>query len=176
MVSYEGFLTYGGMTGRDMEAMAQGFIEGLDERYLKHRIDQVRYLGDILIEAGIPIQRPVGGHAVFVDCGAIAPHIPYDEFPALSVTNALYIEGGVRGVEVGSLLLGRDPDTNMNLQSPVEFLRLTIPRRVYTYEHLNVVGEALIKVYKNRKELKGYKFLYESPILRHFTSTYKPID
>ncbi|HHY20855.1 MAG TPA: tryptophanase [Bacilli bacterium] len=176
VVPYEGFPTYGGMTGRDMEAMAQGLLEGLDERYLRHRTDQIRYLGEMLKEAGIPIQYPVGGHAVFVDCGSIAPHIPYDQFPALSVANALYIEGGVRGVEVGSLLLGRDPDTKRNLQSPVEFLRLTIPRRLYTYEHLKAVGEALIRVFQNREQLKGYKFVYESPILRHFTSTYKPID
>ncbi len=176
VVPYEGFPTYGGMTGRDMEAMAEGLKEGLDERYLRHRTDQIRYLGDMLIEAGIPIQYPVGGHAVFVDCGSIAPHIPYDQFPALSVANALYIEGGVRGVEIGSLLLGRDPDTKQNLKSPVEFLRLTIPRRLYTYEHMKSVGEALIRVYKNRKALRGYEFVYESPILRHFTSTYKPID
>lgn len=174
-VAYEGFPTYGGLSGRDMEAIAQGLIEGLDERYLCHRIDQIRFLGDMLRAAGIPIQYPTGGHAVFVDCGAITPHIPYDQFPALSVANALYIEAGVRGVEIGSLLLGRNPDTKENLTSPVEFLRLTIPRRLYTYQHLEVVAQALIQVYKNRKELKGYAFVYESPILRHFTSTFKPL-
>lgn len=175
IVPYEGFPTYGGLSGRDMEALAQGLMEALDIRFLRHRIDQIRYLGDMLKAAGVPIQYPVGGHAVFVDCGKIAPHIPYDQFPALSVTNALYIEAGVRGVEIGSLLLGRDPDTHENLKSPIEFLRLTIPRRLYTYQHLHVVGEAMIEVFKRRDELLGYAFEYESPMLRHFTSTFKPI-
>src|SRR5690554_1254966 len=175
IVPYEGFPTYGGLSGRDMEALAQGLQEALDMRYLTHRVDQIRYLGDMLKEAGVPIQYPVGGHAVFVDCGKIAPHIPYDQFPALSVTNALYIEAGVRGVEIGSLLLGRDPDTHQNLKSPIEFMRLTIPRRLYTYHHLDVVGKAMIEVYKHRDQLVGYEFSYESPMLRHFTSTFKPI-
>ena len=175
IVPYEGFPTYGGLSGRDMEALAQGLQEALDMRYLTHRVDQIRYLGDMLKEAGVPIQYPVGGHAVFVDCGKIAPHIPYDQFPALSVTNALYIEAGVRGVEIGSLLLGRDPDTHKNLESPIEFMRLTIPRRLYTYHHLDVVGKAMIEVYKHRDQLVGYEFLYESPMLRHFTSTFKPV-
>lgn len=175
IVPYEGFPTYGGLSGRDMEALAQGLQEALDMRYLTHRVDQIRYLGDMLKEAGVPIQYPVGGHAVFVDCGKIAPHIPYDQFPALSVTNALYIEAGVRGVEIGSLLLGRDPDTHKNLESPIEFMRLTIPRRLYTYQHLDVVGKAMIEVYKHRDQLVGYEFSYESPMLRHFTSTFKPV-
>ncbi len=175
IVPYEGFPTYGGLSGRDMEALAQGLVEALDIRYLTHRIDQIRYLGDMLKAAGVPIQYPVGGHAVFVDCGKIAPHIPYDQFPALSVTNALYIEAGVRGVEIGSLLLGRDPDTNQNLKSPIEFMRLTIPRRLYTYQHLDVVGQAMIEVYRQRDKLVGYEFSYESPMLRHFTSTFKPV-
>lgn len=175
IVPYEGFPTYGGLSGRDMEALAQGLMEALDMRYLRHRIDQVRYLGDMLKEAGVPIQYPVGGHAVFVDCGKIAPHIPYDEFPALSVTNALYVEAGVRGVEIGSLLLGRDPDTHKNLKSPMEFLRLAIPRRLYTYKHLDVVGQAMIEVYQHREQLVGYEFEYESPMLRHFTSSFRPV-
>jgi tryptophanase len=176
IVPYEGFPTYGGLSGRDMEALSQGLLEALDMRFLTHRIDQIRYLGDMLKNAGVPIQYPIGGHAVFVDCGKIAPHIPYDEFPALSVTNALYIEAGVRGVEIGSLLLGRDPDTHKNLKSPIEFMRLTIPRRLYTYQHLDVVGKAMIEVYNNRNQLQGYEFSYESPMLRHFTSTFKPVN
>jgi tryptophanase len=175
VVPYEGFPTYGGMNGRDMDALAVGLLEALDIHYLQHRIDQIRYLGDRLRDAGVPIQYPVGGHAVFVDCKAFAPHIPYDQFPALSVTNAIYIEAGVRAVEIGSLLLGRDPDTGLNKKAKMELMRLTIPRRVYTYNHLDVVADAVIHVYENRNELKGYAFDYESQILRHFTSTFKPL-
>jgi tryptophanase len=175
VVPYEGFPTYGGMNGRDMDALAVGLLEALDIHYLQHRIDQIRFLGDRLRDAGVPIQYPVGGHAVFVDCKAFAPHIPYDQFPALAVTNAIYIEAGVRAVEIGSLLLGRDPDTGLNKKAKMELMRLTIPRRVYTYNHLDVVAEAVIHVYQHRNELKGYVFDYESQILRHFTSTFKPL-
>ena len=139
-------------------------------------MDEIRFLGDKLKEAGVPIQYPTGGHAVFVDCGAICPQIPYDQFPAQVVCNELYLEGGIRAVEIGSLLLGRDPDTRENLKADKEFLRLTIPRRTYTLEHLNYVAECLINVARRGKELKGLKFVYESPILRHFTAEFKPLD
>ncbi len=175
-ISYEGFTSYGGLAGRDLEAMAIGLYEGIDYNQLHYRIGQLEYLAARLDEAGIVYQAPVGGHGVFVDGAAMFPHIPYDEFPAQVLGLELYKEAGIRTSEIGSFMLGNDPDTKKQLKADFEFSRLAIPRRVYTQAHFDVMAEALIAVKERASSIKrGYKIVWEPPILRHFQAHLEPI-
>jgi tryptophanase len=169
-IMFEGFITYGGMSGRDMNALSQGLYEGTEFDYLETRINQVAYLGKRLEEYGIPFQKPTGGHAIFVDASRFLPDLPKEEFVAQTLAVELYIEGGVRGVEIGTLLADRDPVTRENRYPKLEFLRLAIPRRVYTNNHIDYIAVALGNVYERRHEItKGLRILREAPIMRHFT-------
>ena len=175
-INYEGYLTYGGLSGRELEALATGLYEGIDEEFLRYRIGQMEYLADRLDEAGIRYQSPVGGHGVFVDAKALFPHIPPAEFPAQTLCIELYKSAGIRCCDIGSFMLGNDPDTGKQLASEFEFSRLAIPRRVYTQAHLDVVASALAEVKENAKSIKrGYQIIWEPPILRHFQAHLEPI-
>jgi tryptophanase len=169
-IMFEGFVTYGGLSGRDMNALAQGLDEGTEFDYLEARVEQVAYLGKRLVEFGVPIQKPFGGHAIFVDANKVYPHIPVEEFRAQTLAVELYIEAGIRGVEIGTILADRDPVTRQNRFPKNEFVRLAIPRRVYTNNHIEYVAVALANIMERRNSVKnGYKIVYEAPIMRHFT-------
>ncbi|MEO8398435.1 MAG: tryptophanase [Ignavibacteriaceae bacterium] len=173
LIVTEGFPTYGGLAGRDLEAVAQGLEEVLDENYLEYRIRSVEYLGEKLIAAAVPIIEPPGGHAIYIDAKRFLPNILSEQFPGQSIVCELYIEGGIRGVEIGSVMFGKY-DKNKKLIPPyMELVRLAIPRRVYTQSHIDYVSEVIIEVFKNRKKLKGYEIVYQAPMLRHFTARFK---
>lgn len=169
-IMFEGFLTYGGMAGRDMNALAVGLDENTEYDCLDARIRQVEYLGMKLDEYGIPYQRPAGGHAIFVDARAVLPNVPKEEFQAQTLGVELYVESGVRGVEIGAILADRDPDTRENRYPDLELLRLAIPRRTYTNNHMDVIAASLKNVFDRRNDIKrGLVIVDEKPILRHFT-------
>ena len=169
-IMFEGYITYGGMSGRDMNALAQGLREGTEFEYLETRVKQVEYLGEKLREYGIPVQYPIGGHAVFVDAKKFLPNLPVSEFQAQTLGVELYIEGGVRGVEIGALLADRDPVTRENRYPELELLRLAIPRRVYTNNHMDYIAAALKNVWDRRESItSGLNIVWEAPIMRHFT-------
>ncbi len=177
LIVTEGFPTYGGLAGRDLEAVAQGLEEVLDEHYLQYRIRSTEYLGEKILEAGIPIIEPPGGHAIYIDAKRFLPHVPPNQYPGQSIVCEIYISGGVRAVEIGSVMFGKyHPETGELISPPMELVRLAIPRRVYTQSHIDYVAEVLIEAYENRDRLKGYEIVYEAPMLRHFTARFKPIS
>ncbi len=176
LIVCEGFPTYGGLAGRDLEAVARGLWEGLDEQYLAYRIAHTKYLADRLMEAGIPILEPPGGHAVYIDVKRLLPHIPQPELPGQALSAALYVEGGVRGIEIGSVAFAReDPATGEMIYPDLELVRLAIPRRVYTQSHLDFVIEICRRIYEKRDDIRGLRYTYAPKLLRHFTARFAPL-
>ncbi len=176
LILREGFPTYGGLAGRDLDAMAVGLYEGLEEAYLAYRLGQTAYLAASLNEAGIPTIQPAGGHGVYVNAGAILPHIPNQEFPAQALAVELYREGGIRGVEIGSVMFAYpDPETGIWHYPKLELLRLAIPRRTYTQSHMDYVADSLAKIKCRAESIRGYKFTYAPELLRHFTARFEPL-
>ena len=176
VVVYEGLHTYGGLAGRDMEAMALGLHEAVLQEHQDARIGQVRYLGVHLRKAGVPIVRPIGSHAIFLDAKAFLPHLDQDQFPAQTLAAELYLEAGIRSMERGNVSAGRDPATGENRRPPLELVRLTLPRRVYTQAHMDVVVEAVARVYERRNEIRGLKMAYEPEYLRFFQARFEPLE
>ncbi|MBN1393817.1 MAG: tryptophanase [Pirellulales bacterium] len=175
LIITEGFPTYGGLAGRDLEAIAIGLEEVLDEHYLQYRIRSTAYLGEKIVAAGVPILQPPGGHAIYINAKKFVPHVPPERFPGQSVTVELYRHGGIRGCEIGSVMFGRRDKEGKFIPAAMELVRLAIPRRVYTQSHIDYVVEAIIEVYRNRDKLPGYRIIEEPPLLRHFTAKFEPI-
>ena len=176
LILREGFLTYGGLAGRDLEAMAVGLREGLDENYLAYQVGQVAYLAQQLLDGGVPIIEPPGGHAVYLDAGRFLPHIPRSEYPDQALAVALYLEGGIRSVELGSVAFARaDPASGEMIYPLMELVRLALPRRTYTQAHLDFVAQTVLRVWARRQSLRGFRITYEPKLLRHFTARFEPL-
>jgi tryptophanase len=175
LVITEGFPTYGGLAGRDLEAIAIGLDEVMDENYLQYRIRSIEYLTNKLITAGVPVMQPAGGHAVYVDAKKFLDHIPVEQYPGQALVGALYLHGGIRSVEIGSLMFGKYDDQKNLIPAQLELVRLAIPRRVYTQSHIDYVAEVIIEVFNNRGAIKGLRIIEEADILRHFTAKLEPI-
>lgn len=168
LILTEGFPTYGGLAGRDLEAIAVGLNEALEEDYLRYRIASTAFLGNHIAAEGVPIVQPPGGHAIYLDARAFLPHIPLAEFPGIALANELYLEGGIRSVEIGSLMFGE--------HAAMDLVRLAIPRRVYTQSHIEYVVEVILEVWRRREKIRGYKLVHQAPFLRHFSARLKPIS
>ncbi len=175
LILTEGFPTYGGLAGYDLEAIARGLEEVVEEPYLRYRIRSTAYLAEKVAAAGVPIIQPPGGHAVYLDARAMLPHIPPLQYPGIALVNALYVEAGVRGVEIGSVMFGKQPDGSEKAPA-MDLVRLAIPRRVYTQSHIDYVAEAVIYVAKMKDQLKGYRITHAPNVLRHFTAAFAPMD
>ena len=176
VVIYEGLHTYGGMSGRDMAALAQGIRESVaTDDYIKYRVEQTNYFGELFTQAGVPHVIPHGGHAIFLDARRFLPHIDQEQFPALALTAAIYVETGVRAMERGNVSAGRDPESGENRKPKLELVRLTIPRRVYTQSHLDYAAEGIINLYKNRDRIRGLRFVFEPEQLRFFQARFEPV-
>jgi tryptophanase len=174
LILTEGFSTYGGLAGRDLEAIAQGLSEAIEPDYLRYRIRSTEYLADALDRAGVPIVKPAGGHAVYIDARAFLPHIPPLAYPGQSLAVALYETGGIRSVEIGTVMFGRHPDGS-ETPAAMDLVRMAIPRRTYTQSHIDYVIEVVVAVAKRATELRGYRIVEEPPQLRHFTARFEPI-
>jgi tryptophanase len=176
LILTEGFPTYGGLAGRDLEAIAIGIQEVVHEDYLQYRLASTRYLGEHIAAAGVPIVQPPGGHAIYIDAGAFLPHVPPLELPGQALTAELYAEGGIRAVEIGTVMFGRqDAATGEDLPATQELVRLAIPRRVYTQSHVDYVVEAVLGVFARRESIGGFRFTFQAPVLRHFTARFEPL-
>jgi tryptophanase len=176
LIVTEGFMTYGGTAGHDLEAFARGLDEVLEEDYLKYRIQSVSYLGKQIDKLGAPIFQPPGGHAIYLDAGAFLPHIPPHEYPGQALACELYLCGGIRSCEIGSVMFGKtNPVSGKFEPARLEMVRLAIPRRVYTQSHMDYVVECMASVFSQREKIKGLRMVYEPPVLRHFTATFEPL-
>ena len=175
LIITEGFTTYGGLAGRDLEAIAIGLQEVMDENYLQYRIRSIEYLTHKLIAAGVPVMQPAGGHAVYLDAKAFLPHIPVHQYPGQALACALYTEGGIRSVEIGSLMFGKYDNNNQLVPAALELVRLAIPRRAYTQSHIDYVAEVITEVFEKRNHIGGLEIIEETPLLRHFTAKLKPV-
>jgi len=174
LIRTEGFPTYGGLAGYDLEAIAVGLKEALEEDYLAYRVQTVAYLGRLLTEAGVPIVQPPGGHAIYIDAKAMLPHIPQSEYPAWALSLILYLEGGIRTVEIGSVMFGQQPDGTEH-PAKMELVRLAFPRRVYTQSHIDYVAEVVIAINKIKDRIRGVRIVESAPILRHFSARLEPV-